>query len=435
MKRTHIKDLKPGSKALVQGFLQEDRVLSKVIFLIVRDVTGLVQCVVKKEDEELFELAKSINKESVVSVSGSVKTNKQAMNGYEILINDLEIISEAETPLPIPVVEKGDVKTGLSKRLDWRFLDLRKTKNLLIMKVLSTLERGMRDYWYKNGFIEIHSPKFMGSPSESGSELFMVPYFGKEAFLAQSPQFYKQMAQAAGFEKVFEIGPVFRANPSHTTRHDTEYTSIDMEFSYIESHHDVMDTEAEWLAHAFKMVKDEHGKEIKKEFGFELKVPKLPFPKVTMEEAYDIIEKMGGEYEHDEDIEPEHERMLCKWAKEEHDHDFIFVYDWPTKIRPFYHMRNPDGKTTRSFDLLYNGIEITSGAQREHRYKLLKKQVEEKNIPMNKAMTDYINFFKYGCPPHGGMGLSSTRVVMRMLSLDNVRESTYLPRDTDRLTP
>jgi aspartyl-tRNA synthetase len=433
MKRTQIKDLKPNTKVLIKGFLQETRVLSKVVFLIVRDVTGLLQCVVK-EDSKFFDLAKKVNKESVLAISGSVKANKQAMKGLEIIVDSIEVINEADTPLPIPIVEKG-VETGLSKRLDWRYLDLRKKRNLLIMKVLHSLEKGMRDYWYNNGFIEIHSPKFMGSPSESGSELFMVPYFGKEAFLAQSPQFYKQMAMAAGFERVFEIGPVFRANPSHTTRHDTEYTSIDMEISFIKDHHDVMDAEAEWLAHAFKIIKEECGNEIKEVFGFDLKVPKLPFPKVTMEEAYKIIESMGGKCERGEDIEPEHERMLCKWVKEKHKHDFIFIYDWPWKVRPFYHMKTEDGTKTKSFDLLYKGIEITSGAQREHRYEVLKKQVEEKGVVMNKGMKDYINFFKYGCPPHGGLGLSSTRVVMRMLDLDNVRESTYLPRDTERLTP
>jgi len=432
MERSHISELKDKQKAMISGFLEESRILSKIAFLVIRDVTGKIQCVIKSDDSNNFELAKKINKKSVVSIAGTV-SSKNKVN--ELLVEKIEILSEAESPLPIPIVEKGEVTTALNKRLDWRFLDLRKEKNMLIMKILSTLEKGMRDYWINNGFIEIHSPKFMGSPSESGAELFMVPYFGKEAFLAQSPQFYKQMAMAAGFERVFEIGPVFRANPSHTTRHDTEYTSIDMEVSYIKDHHDVMRIESEWLAHAFKIVKEEFGKEIKKEFGIDLEVPKLPFPKVSMIEAYKIIEEMGGTVKHGEDIEPEHEKMLCEWAKKKHDHDFVFIYDWPISVRPFYHMRTDDGKNTKSFDLLYKNIEITSGAQREHRYDVLKKQIIEKKIELNQGMIDYINFFKYGCPPHGGLGLSSTRVVMQMLDLKNVREATYLPRDTERLTP
>lgn len=433
MKRVHIKDIQVGKEVLLYGFIQEVRELSKILFLILRDVTGVVQVVSKKGDKS-FDLIRKLNKESVVSIKGVVKANKQAPSGKEVAVEELNVISKADTPLPIQIVEKG-VSTGLSKRLDWRYLDLRKQRNLLIMKVLHTLEKGMRDYWYKNGFIEIHSPKFMGSPSESGSELFMVPYFGKEAFLAQSPQFYKQMAMCAGFEKVFEIGPVFRANPSHTTRHDTEYTSIDMEISYIKDHHDVMDTEAAWLAHAFKIIKEELGNEIKKILGVDIKVPKLPFPKVTMNEAYNIIKKMGGIVKKGEDIEPEHERLLCKWAQKKHGHDFVFIYDWPWSVRPFYHMKTEDGTKTKSFDLLYKGIEITSGAQREHRYKILKQQIKEKGVTMNEGMKNYIEFFRYGCPTHGGIGLSSTRVVMRMLDLNNVRESTYLPRDTERLTP
>ncbi len=436
MKRTYIADLKKGKSVVLYGFIQESRILSRVAFIELRDVSGIVQCVVKKEDEDLYKTVKKVNRESVVSISGIVKENKKAKGGVEVEVNKIDILSEAEAPLPIPVVEKGNVKTNLSKRLDWRFLDLRKRKNLLIMKASSVFEKGIREYWSKNNYIEIHSPKFMGAPSESGSELFMVPYFGKEAFLAQSPQFYKQMAMAAGFERVFEIGPVFRAEPSHTTRHTTEFVSIDVEISYISSHHDVMDEEAKMIKHGLEFVKKELGSEIKEVFGFEIEVPKLPFPKVTMEEAYSILKEMGYKVKIGDDLDPEHEKALCKWAKEKHGSDFVFVYDWPTHLRPFYHMRSDDGKTTKSFDLLYKGVEITSGAQREHRADVLIEQVVEKGInPKSPSMRDYINFFRYGCPPHGGFGLGLARFVEKMLNLDNIREATYLPRDTDRLTP
>ncbi|MDD5499668.1 MAG: OB-fold nucleic acid binding domain-containing protein, partial [Candidatus Nanoarchaeia archaeon] len=249
MKRSLIKELKSGKKALIFGFLEEARILSKVAFLIVRDVSGKAQCIVKSVDAENFEIAKKIAKESVVSIAGKVSANKQAMNGFEILAENIEVIALSESPLPIPVVEKGEVTTALNKRFDYRFLDLRKDKNLLMFKVSTSVEKGLRSYWNSNDYIEIHSPKIIGAASESGAEVFMLPYFGKEAFLAQSPQFYKQMAMTAGFEKVFEIGTVFRAENSHTTRHLTEIVMVDMELSYIKDHFQVMDEEEALIKH------------------------------------------------------------------------------------------------------------------------------------------------------------------------------------------
>ncbi|PIU88747.1 aspartate--tRNA(Asn) ligase [archaeon CG06_land_8_20_14_3_00_37_11] len=432
MNRTQIKDLKTGKKALILGFLQETRALSKVVFLIMRDVTGLVQCVVK-DDNKFFDLVKKVNKESVLAVNGGVKANKQAMNGLEIIADNVEIINEAETPLPIPVVEKGQT-TGLSKRLDWRFLDLRKENNLLIMKVSGAVEKGMRNYWEKNNFIEMHSPKLIGTASESGAEVFMLPYFGKEAFLAQSPQFYKQMAMSAGYEKVFEIGEVFRAEKSHTTRHVTEITMCDMELSFIEDHYDVMKEIEGLMVSVMKTVRDEFGKEIKNKFSINVAVPESPFPKISFKEAQDIIAKKKGKVEDESDLSSAEEELLGAWALKKHKSEFLFVVDYPWNKRPFYHMKNDDNKTTKSFDLLFKGLEITSGSQREHRANILKLQAEEKGLSLTQ-LQDYINFFKYGCPPHGGMGMGLARVVQKILNLDNIRDAIYLPRDPERLTP
>ncbi|MBN1924082.1 MAG: aspartate--tRNA(Asn) ligase [Nanoarchaeota archaeon] len=437
MKRVQIIDLKPGSKALIYGFLQETRVLSKIIFLIVRDVTGIIQCVVK-DDEKITELAKKINKESVIAVTGTVKANKQAMNGFELIVEGIEVISEAETPLPIPVVEKGDVTTGLSKRLDWRYIDLRKRKNLLIMKVCGAAEKGMREYWNSNGFIEMHSPKIQGSASESGAEVFMLPYFGKEAFLAQSPQFYKQMAMCAGYEKVFEIGSVFRAEKSHTTRHVTEIVMVDMELSYIKDHFDIMAAEEQMVISALKSVKKDYANEIKEEFKTEIIIPKAPFPKISFAEAKKLIDKAGVKEDDPEDLSSEGEKALGSWALKKHKSEFLFVYNYPSKKRPFYHMKemSDNGATTKSFDLLYKGLEITTGSQREHRIETLKKQAEEKGLnPEGPGLKDYIYFFRYGCPPHGGLGFGLARFVQQILNLDNIREAIYLPRDTERITP
>jgi aspartyl-tRNA synthetase len=297
------------------------------------------------------------------------------------------------------------------------------------------MESAMREYWLAHGFIQVYSPKLMGLPSESGAELFSLDYFGKKAYLAQSPQLYKQMAMSAGFEKIFEIGPVFRANPSHTTRHDTEFTSIDMEISYIESHEDVMKVEEEWITHFLKRIREKHGEEIKNAFGAEIEVPKIPFPRLTMAQAKKTLARIG--IRQGEDLDSEGEKAICAIVKEKFGHDFVFITEYPAGARPFYHMRAKGAsgeEVTKSFDLLWKGLEITTGAQREHRYEILKKQAQEKGLHL-EPLEDYLNFFKWGCPPHGGCGISPTRLLMILLGLKNVREATFLPRDTERLRP
>jgi aspartyl-tRNA synthetase len=434
MNRSLISDLADKKKAMIIGFLQDARILSKVAFLIIRDVSGKVQCVVKSEDKDNFELAKRVNKESILSISGSVNPNKQAMNGFELLAEKIEVLSESQTPLPIPVVEKGEVTTALNKRLDYRFLDLRKEKNLLMFKVSTAIEKGLRDYWYNNKYIEIHTPKIIGAASESGAEVFMLPYFGKEAFLAQSPQFYKQMALMSGFEKVFEIGTVFRAENSHTTRHLTEIVMIDMELSYVKDHFELMDEEEGAIKHMLKIVKEEHGKEIKSVFGVDINIPK-DFARISFKEANEIIKKMGGETEKD-DLTSAGEKLLGQWAKKQHDSDFVFVYNYPWAKKPFYHMRDPsDMSTTKGFDLLYHGCEITTGSIREHRHEVLTAQAKEKMGGNIQGVADYIGFFRFGAPSHGGLAIGHARLIQLMLGLENVREATFIPRDPERMTP
>jgi aspartyl-tRNA synthetase len=435
MPRSYVSEIKPsddGKKVLLEGFIHEIRNQSKIKFILLRDVSGIIQLVITNNKKDIFEKIVEIPRESVISVEGTVKAEKMASGGREIHVDKYEILSEADKELPILVIEKGDTKTELPKRLDYRWIDLRKPKHLLIFKIWTFMESAMREWWQKNNFIQIYSPKLMGAPSESGAELFSVEYFGKKAYLAQSPQFYKQMAMASGFEKIFEIGPVFRANPSHTTRHDTEFTMIDMEISFIKSHEDVMKAEEEWLAYVISRVKEKFGKEIKEYFGVEVEIPKLPFPRMTMEEALASLKKKGYKSEAG-DLDAEGEKLISEIVKEKFNHDFIFITEYPWSVRPFYHMKK-DKDTTKSYDLIWKGLEITTGAQREHRHEILKKQAVEKKINL-KLIDDYLNFFKYGCPPHGGFGLSPTRLLMIMLNLGNVREATFLPRDTQRLTP
>ena len=434
MERTKINQLKNnvGKWVLLKGFIHEIRDQSKIKFLVLRDNSGLVQLVALPENKKVFDTIAKIPRESVISVEGVVKEQKQALPlGIEIHVEKYEVLSEASINLPISVVEKGE-PPALPTRLDWRWIDLRKPKNLLIFEIWTEMEAAMREYWLSHGFIQIHSPKFVAGATESGAELFSIEYFGKKASLAQSPQFYKQMAMAAGFERVFEINPVFRANKSHTIRHDTEFTSVDIEVSYIDSHEDIMKIEEEWIAHVLKRIKEKYGKRIKQEYGVDVIVPKLPFPRITMAEALVLLKK---EYHHSYvgDLDPEGERLLCEHFKKSHGSEFVFVHDWPIEVRPFYHMRS-DHETTNSFDLLWKGMEITTGAQREHRYEILKKQAKEKKVPLD-GIKEYLEFFKYGCPPHGGYGLSPSRVVMLLLGLKNVREATFVPRDTERLRP
>jgi len=267
--------------------------------------------------------------------------------------------------------QKGGEDADITKRLDWRWIDLRNPKKQKIFQTWSILEKGIREYFAKENFIQIYTPSFMSAPSESGAEVFSVKYFDQNAYLAQSPQFYKQMAMASGLEKVFMVGPIFRAEPSFTSRHMTEFTGWDFEISFIESHHEVMAVEEQMLIYGFKQVKAE--------VFLDLKIPIVPFPKITLKEAKEKLKRAGIISDREDDLSPEEERRVCEIIKKETGSDFVFVIDYPVSVRPFYHMRHEhDNNLTKSFDLLYKGIEITTGAQREHRYEILKKQAKEK---------------------------------------------------------
>lgn len=298
------------------------------------------------------------------------------------------------------------------------------------------MEDAARKYWIDNGYTQIHSPKLMSIPSEGAAELFEVKYFDdKTAYLAQSPQLYKQMAMASGLERIFEVGPVFRANPSFTSRHDTEFTGYDMELSFIDSHQDVIAEEEKWIAAMIAAVKDKFGDDIKTHYGREVTVPTLPFPQVTMKEAKKMLSEFKIESDKEDDLNPEEERKLSSLIFEKYGHEFVFVTEYPVSARPFYHMRlESDPTLTKSFDLLWNGIEVTTGAQREHRYDKLIEQAKEKGLNL-EPLEFYFNFFKYGCPPHGGLGLSPSRLLMKLLGVSSVREVTYIYRGPKRLTP
>lgn len=435
MSRTLIEELpgKVGEQVSIRGWVQTVRDQKRMQFVIVRDETGLAQVALAKREppSELNEAVSALTAESAVTVMGTAVADERVkLGGLELKLEGLQVDSLAEPEVPIAP------DSALDKRIDWRYLDLRRPDRRLIFQVQSTAEHAMRELWRGEGFIELHTPKLMGSASESGAELFKVEYFDRVAFLAQSPQFYKQMAMAAGFGRVFEVGPVFRANPSFTSRHDTEFTSVDVEISWIDSHEDVMAFEERWLAHVLAAVKDTHGQLIEETFQTELVVPSLPFPRVTLEDAKQLLRDAG----HDapgagHDLDPPSERALSALIKEQAGHEFAFVTDYPTTLRPFYHMRHPENPTlTRSFDLLWKGIELTTGAQREHRYEQLLAQAADKNVDVGPIQY-YLNFFRFGAPPHGGFGFGLTRLLMQMLGQENVREVTFLYRGPHRLEP
>ncbi len=436
MSRTPISELptKTGETVQLRGWVNAIRDQKRMQFVILRDESGLAQVVLEKSDppSELNERVSELTPESAVSLTGEVVADERVrLGGVEIRLRTLEVDSVAEPELPVTP------ESALDKRIDWRYVDLRRPDRRLIFEVQTTIEHAMREHWRNQGFFELHTPKFMGSASESGAELFKVEYFERTAYLAQSPQFYKQMAMAAGFGKVFEIGPVFRANPSFTSRHDTEFTSVDVEIAWIDSHEDVMAFEEGWLAHVFGVVAAEHGDAIRETFGVEVVVPTLPFPRVTIAQAKQLLSEHGheGVPGPDDDLDPPSERALCAILAAEHGHEFAFVTDYPTAVRPFYHMRYPDRPgLTKSFDLLWRGIEITTGAQREHRLDVLLAQAEEKRVE-TEPIQYYLDFFRYGAPPHGGFGFGLTRLLMQMLGQDNVREVTFLYRGPNRLEP
>lgn len=440
MERTLIQDIPHhvGKEVRIHGWVRTIRDQKKMQFLIIRDHTGVVQATVERSPgkAELNELIASLTRESAVTIVGTATANPVVKTGgVEVLIRKLRVEGLADRLLPMD--PSGATEANPEVRLNWRFLDLRSPENLLIFQVQTAVQHAMREFWMRQGFIEIHSPKLMGSPSESGAELFSLEYFGRPGYLAQSPQFYKQMAMAAGFERVFEFGPAFRADPSFTTVHMTEFTSVDMEMSWVDSHGDVMAFEERWLRHVLSAVQGQFAAQILETFGAEVRVPEIPFPRIPMKDALEIVRRAGHVLppERKGDLDPTGQRLLSDHVTREYGHEFVFVTDYPIEVRPFYHMRHADApEVTKSFDLIWKGVEITTGSQREHRYDVLVAQAREKGLNL-EPIQYYLDFFKYGCPPHGGFGFGLERMLMVLLNRPNVREVAYIFRGPTRLYP
>ncbi|MBO4750095.1 MAG: aspartate--tRNA(Asn) ligase [Lachnospiraceae bacterium] len=444
MERTYVADAlkKTGETVLVRGFIDNLRDSKYMTFIVLKDITGKVQITIEKEQHpEWEELLSSLTGDSVISVTGCVNANDYVkMGGVEIIPTEISADSIAEAlpiarkAIPATKKKKEVERSSIDQRIDYRWIDLRTDENQLMFKVQTVMVNAMRKFLLGKDFLEIHTPKLIGAASESGADVFEVKYFDRNAYLAQSPQFYKQMAMAAGFERIFETGPVFRAEKSYTNRHTTEFTGFDLEFSYIDSVKDVMKLEEELLTDMLRAVKEAYGEEIKELFGKEVIVPTTPFPVMDLTELYDALEKEYGYVAPEEekgDLTTEAEQLSFRLAQERFGHEFLFVTGYGPEKRPFYHMRDEKGMP-QGYDLIWRGVEITTGAQREHRYEILKKQAEEKGLA--KDVEFYLEFFKYGCPPHGGFGIGVDRMTMLLLDL-SIKEAMFLFRGPNRLTP
>ncbi len=424
---TQISKLVPG-RVRFHAMVDTIRDKKNMQFIVVKDYSMKIQLFIDKvKYPELGEMFLRLVPGATVEVEGElVKSEYVKMGGQEVLVDKATVTSHAE---PNPISEDSTI----DYKINYRWLDLRTDKNQLLFKVQSTFVNAMRDFLIERDFVELHTPKFIGTASESGSDVFEVKYFDTKAYLAQSPQFYKQMAMAGNMGRYFEIAPCFRAEKSHTRKHATEFTSFDLEFSNIDSFEDVMHMEEELLAYGLKVVSEKYGEQIKEIFGVEVKVPTLPFPKIKLKDLYAELKEMYGytcpELEQD-DLSTEAEKLCEQYAKDKFGHEFIFVTDFGARKRPFYHMRK-DG-VLQGYDLMWNGVEITSGSQREHRYEVLKQVAEQAGL--GKDVEFYLQFFKYGCPPHGGFAMGVDRLTMCLLNL-GIKEAQFLFRGPDRLTP
>lgn len=419
-----------GNRVKVNGAIHTIRDMGTVAFIILRKREGLVQCVFE-EGVSKFDL-KDLKEADTVEVTGIFAASEKAPEGVEIRIEEIKILSEPAKPLPLPVA-KWKLDTSLEARLNYRPISLRNIRERAKFKIQEGIVRGFRDFLYEQGFTEIHTPKIGAKSAEGGANVFKLDYFHKPAILQQSPQFYKQMMVGV-FDRVFETAPVFRAEKHNTKRHLNEYTSLDFEMGYIDGFEDIMAMEAGLLQYTMKILQKDYARELKI-LGIEL--PKAAeIPAVRFDEVKKMVsEKYGRKIKNPFDLEPEEELLISQYAKEEWDADFVFVTHYPSKKRPFYAMDDPEDTTyTLSFDLLFHGMEITTGGQRIHDYNKLMEKMETRGMT-EEGMEQYLSAFKHGMPPHGGLGIGLERLTMKLIGEDNVREATLFPRDLSRLEP
>lgn len=436
MKRTHYtSELKTavGEDVIVAGWVHDVRLMGGINFVLLRDMDGVLQITAPKNkiSAELLKKIENLHNEDIIAVKGAVQKTTKTKIGVEIVPKQIEKISSSEPILPLD--PRKVTKTNLDTRLDWRSLDLRSPENLAIFKVQSKLMTLMEEYLLKNKFMKVFTPSLIGGISEGGSEVFSVVYYDKQVFLRQDPQLHRELLIAGGFEKIFEIGPSWRAEKSHTIRHMSEHRTIAVELAFIEDEHDVMRVEEGMIVYALEKVKKDCASELEI-LGKEVKVPKTPFPELQFPKIYDILEELGKPIPKGEDLNRETEETLGDYVKKKFKAEVFFVNRFPSAIKPFYVMRVDDTPWARSIDFMFKGTELSSGGQREHRYQKLISQAKEKGMNLD-SLKWFTEIFKYGVPTMGGFSLGIERFTMKLLDIENVREATLFPRDTERILP
>ena len=419
-----------GTTIILEGAVHSIRDMGEIAFVILRKREGLIQTVWEegKTDMELSEIREG----DYIHVTGQIKDEERAPHGKEVRLSTIRHLSHVSCPLPLPIV-KWKLNTSLEAKLDRRSLSLRNIRERARFRIQEGIVRGFRDFLYEQGFTEIHTPKIGAKSAEGGANMFRLSYFHRPAVLQQSPQLYKQMMVGV-FDRVFETGPVFRAEKHNTRRHLNEYTSLDFEMGYIHSFLDICAMETGFLQYTMNLLEKEYSKELKL---LNITLPDVEkIPHVRFDEAKRLVsEKYNRKIRNPFDLEPEEEELIGKYFKEEYNADFVFVTHYPSKKRPFYAMDDPeDTRYTLSFDLLYHGLEITTGGQRIHDLSMLEEKIQEKGMT-EEGLEQYLDAFRFGMPPHGGLGIGLERLTMQLLGEDNVREACLFPRDMSRLEP
>ena len=419
-----------GKVVKMNGAVHNIRDMGEFAFVILRKAEGLVQCVYE-EGKTDFDL-KELKEESAVEVTGVVALEERAPQGFELRLTGIRVLSQPSEVMPI-AINKWKMNTSLETRLSLRPVSLRNVRERAKFKVQEGIVRAFREFLSSQGFTEVHTPKIVSRGAEGGANVFKLNYFNKKAELGQSPQFYKQMMVGV-FDRVFEVAPVFRAEKHNTTRHLNEYIGLDFEMGYIDSFEDVMAMETGFLKYTMELLKKDYKKELDM---LDIDLPSITqIPQVRFDEAKQLVsEKYNRKIRNPFDLEPEEEVLIGRYFKEEYDSDFVFVTHYPSKKRPFYAMDDPaDERFTLSFDLLYKGLEITTGGQRIHDYQMILEKMAKRGMDP-EDIKDYLMIFKYGMPPHGGLGIGLERLTMRLLDEQNVRETSLFPRDVTRLEP
>ncbi|MCL5665696.1 MAG: aspartate--tRNA(Asn) ligase [Candidatus Thermoplasmatota archaeon] len=427
MKRVMLSDVgRKQGNVLVEGWVQDIRILKNISFIVLRDSSGLAQITLKRNTMSNYDSIISVNRESVIEVIGDIVKDSVSKTGPEIMAHSVNILNRAEAPLPLGITDP--VGADLETRLNHRYLDLRKTHNSVIFLAENSLLWGIRSYLKRMGFVEVHTPKIVAAATEGGADLFPVKYFDREVYLNQSPQLYKEILISSGINRVFEVGPAFRAEKHNTVRHLNEFTSIDIEMAFSD-HNDAMKMLENSVFNAAEYCLKENG-DILENAGYIIEKVRKPFPRITFRECVEILEKEGSPYRDGEDFSPENLKVIGSRFD-----GFYFITQWPAALRPFYTMPSSDNpEYTNSFDLQLREIEVTSGAMRVHDPDLLRKRFTEKGLN-SQDFQFYLDAFRYGMPPHAGWAIGLERLTMILLNLPNIREASLFPRDRTRVSP